>query len=367
VTLTARREPTFDGVAGNSRHGSSHGEGHEHGTVSASKPVTGHAGDRPTGFFRLVSTAQVVATLLAVPLGLGSGYSIYRSNFSPETTCQALRSTIIGMLDKNVDATTRRMLVRRDIEAFERNCGGVDPDAHAAFRHLLSVDLPVAVPLPKAEPKSETKPGSKIAKVELKGPIKPDAKAEKAQAKGEAKAERKVEIQAEPKLESKSEAKSGAKPETKSETKPETNAEVIAEVKPESLQRDAALSDTRWLAAVRQALVKHGPVTEEPKPALFQPSWDVTPARVTPVSAPPVSAARAPELPPAQTVSPTVSQTPVQSADHPVPPASIPIEQPMEFSATSPAPPQVRQDERSRLGELIADIPVVGRMIRRGE
>ena len=85
-----------------------------------------------------VSTVQIVGSLLAVPLGLASGYSIYRANFSPETTCQALRTNIIGMLDKNVDATTRRMLVRRDIEAFEQNCGAVDPDAHAAFKTLLA-------------------------------------------------------------------------------------------------------------------------------------------------------------------------------------------------------------------------------------
>ena len=42
---------------------------------------------------------QIVASLLAVPLGLASGYSIYRANFSPETTCQTLRGNIIGMLD----------------------------------------------------------------------------------------------------------------------------------------------------------------------------------------------------------------------------------------------------------------------------
>src|SRR6202142_129511 len=65
---------------------------------------------------------QVVGSLLAIPVGLASAYSLYRANFSVEATCQRLRGNIVTVLDKGVNATTRRMLVRRDVEAFERSC-----------------------------------------------------------------------------------------------------------------------------------------------------------------------------------------------------------------------------------------------------
>ena len=83
---------------------------------------------------RAMSALQIVGTLLAIPVGIGSAYSMYRANFSVEATCQSLRANIVVMLDKSVDASTRHMLVRRDVEAFEHSCGAVDPDATAAFK-----------------------------------------------------------------------------------------------------------------------------------------------------------------------------------------------------------------------------------------
>jgi len=73
---------------------------------------------------RIVTAMQLIGSLLAVPVGIASAYSFYRANFAPETTCQNLRSGIISLLDKSVDASTRRMLVRRDVwDAL----GGPDP------------------------------------------------------------------------------------------------------------------------------------------------------------------------------------------------------------------------------------------------
>ena len=63
-----------------------------------------------------MSALQMIGTLLAIPLGIGSAYSMYRANFSAETTCQSLRANIVSMLDKSVDARTRHMLVRRDVD-----------------------------------------------------------------------------------------------------------------------------------------------------------------------------------------------------------------------------------------------------------
>lgn len=101
---------------------------------------------------RAMSILQIAGTLLAIPVGIGSAYTMYRANFSVDSACQALRSNIIAMIDKKIDAGTRRMLVRRDVESFEKTCGGVDPDAEAAFKTLLAADTPPKAVAPKAEP-----------------------------------------------------------------------------------------------------------------------------------------------------------------------------------------------------------------------
>ena len=100
--------------------------------------------ERHRGLTRFVTAIQMVGSLLAVPVGIASAYSFYRANFSPEITCQSLRSGIVAMLDKSVDAATRRILVRRDVEAFEKACAAVDPDATAAFKALLAVEKTAA-------------------------------------------------------------------------------------------------------------------------------------------------------------------------------------------------------------------------------
>ena len=74
----------------------------------------GAAGRLPMrGAARFMTVLQLAGSLLAIPVGLASAYSMYRANFSVETTCQSLRSNIVGMIDKQIDAGTRRMLARR--------------------------------------------------------------------------------------------------------------------------------------------------------------------------------------------------------------------------------------------------------------
>ena len=118
---------------------------------------------------RFVTVIQMVGSLLAVPVGIGSAYTFYRANFSPETTCQSLRSGIIAMLDKGVDASTRRILVRRDVETFEKTCAAVDPEATAAFKALLATEksppVAAAAPVTKAQP-NDAAPKEQVHKAE---------------------------------------------------------------------------------------------------------------------------------------------------------------------------------------------------------
>ena len=283
------------------------------GTHDTSYPESGLHAVRAPRFARTMTAVQMFGTLLAIPLGIGSAYTMYRANFSPETTCQSLRTNIVSMLDKSVDARSRHMLVRRDVMAFEKNCGSVDPDATVAFKALLASD------------------GAAAPRVEVKAP----------EQKSKDVARR---VEAQPKPES------------------ETRKAAAAEPK-----QHEALTDTAWLAAVRGALTPpdaeaatppRTPETVAGTPAGAAPSPPIQEVRpktelrkslpsAASVSGPPVAAET---LPPPATIA-TVP-APQADVDHPVPPASIP--QPVET-----------QRDQSRLGSLIGQIPFVGQIIEK--
>ncbi|MCF8476854.1 MAG: hypothetical protein K9G60_07465 [Pseudolabrys sp.] len=339
MTIPTRREPSFHGVdtaPSNGTHGSAHAGAHHGGHaggVAAPTPAVG----RVNGFGRFISTVQIVATLLAVPLGLASGYSIYRANFSVETTCQNLRGNIIGMLDKNVDATTRRMLVRRDVESFEQNCGAVDPDAHAAFKALLAREKPAAHVTVVAKTDAAATP-AQAARIPAPKPT--------------------------PKPAPQVASTSGSKADSQPELEPE----------PDMTDRAASLSDARWLAGVRQALVTHAQTTPDLAAAPERPVA-AAPATLA-AQAQTLAAGQSPRvvLPsswpvPAQTQTQTQTQGQVAApqmqlvpqtanADHPVPPAPIPVIAPVPGPGTT-----AREERASPLGAFIARLPLIGRVI----
>ena len=303
--LVARRDPPF----------------HMDADKAASNYSDGYRTTKASGFTRFFSAVQIVGSLLAVPVGIASAYSFYRANFSPETTCQTLRSGIISLLDKSVEAATRRALVRRDVETFEKTCAEVDPEATAAFKTLLTAEK-ATPPVPAVSTAAESvasRPKEAVRKVEPR----PQAAAK--------------------------------------QSVPATPPAVT-----ETVRRDGAVSDSQWLDAVRQALVTHKP---EPSAApASKPQTAAAPvlrsvpegiAASTPAAVPVPATAptAAPTLPPAITVTPP----PVQRADvdHPVPPQSIP-----DPVSTAPAD-VVKADERgrSRIGKWISSIPLLGHVV----
>ena len=303
--LVARRDPFHPGAHDTS---SSHGV-----------DVAGSGAPR---LARTVSMLQVVGSLLAIPVGLASGYSIYRANFSVDTTCQGLRANIVSMIDKSVDAGTRRMLVRRDIETFEQTCGATDPDATAAFKALLAADKPAAPVAAPVARRPDAPPKELVRKVE------PPAQA---------------------------------------------TAKLPAAASPPAtvIRRDPAVSDAQWLDAVRQALVVHGaepPMVDTAKvpvaPAAVSAPRPAQQEAVLPPQAPVVAAPApvilpvAPALPPAALVA-TPLTPPQADANHPVPPSTIP-------ESTSPADADAtKMDEQShsRVRKWIAKIPLVNTVV----
>lgn len=302
--LVARRDPPFH--------------------VDAQDVVRANSGTYPvrkaSGLTRFVGAIQMVGSLLAVPVGIASAYSFYRANFSPEITCQSLRSGIVAMLDKSVDAATRRILVRRDVEAFEKACGSVDPDATAAFKTLLSVEKTAA-------PAATVPTAPKAQRVETV-PKEPVRKAE-----------------------------------PRSQVPAKQPATAAAPVAAEPARRDPDISDAQWLDAVRQALVTHKEEIPATPPNVVKaqpaPVPAIRPATHDPVLVPPASVAptpsAAPALPPAISIAPPPAAAQTRD-DHPVPPESIP-------DAVPPASDDVaKPDEhgRSRIGKWISAIPLLG-------
>ena len=284
---------------------------------------------------RFMTAVQVVGTLVGIPVGLASVYSIYHSNFTVEARCETLRGSIISMLDKSTDASTLRMLVRRDVVTFETNCGAVDPDAVKAFKALLTAKA--------APPAAFAEPPKQIVHEPVRKPVEMAKPAAPAKAAPPA-----------PVVE--------AKP---AEAKP-------ADTKP--VRRDAESSDANWINSVREALT-HAPAEQEQAataPAMppqtvetkVQPA--AAPVVVQPMPAPPPAQARvmpeAPPAPPLSLAAPAapalpepvpVAAVPAPAADHPVPPGAIPDAQ------TVPAKPAEPNSSHSWL----AKIPLVNRVV----
>lgn len=310
--LVARRDPPF------------------HGDVGDAAPVDFETSPRSKAprAARFVTAIQMIGTLLAVPVGIGSAYTFYRANFSPETTCQSLRSGIIAMLDKGVDASTRRILVRRDVETFEKTCAAVDPEATDAFKTLLGAEKsapPVAAvaPSPKAQA-NDSAPKEAVHKPELKPQATPKQAA--------------------------------------------TNTQAPAA---KNVRRDASESDTQWLDAVRQALVTHQPASRPvetskarpmPQPSARPAQRDAEPS-VPPATAPTAMPAPAvvPALPPPVAIAPAPAQKNVvqtQDPGHPIPPGSIPSSEAVVATET-----KTDESGRSRIGKWISAIPLLGPVV----
>jgi hypothetical protein len=265
---------------------------------------------QPPRLLRIVTMMQLFGSLLAVPIGLASAYSIYRANFSPETTCQTLRAGIVSMLDKSVDAGTRRMLVRGDVLKFEQDCAAVDPDAVAAFKTLLTVEKKPAPVAPVAQRKEEPRPQQVVKEA-------PVAKAPVAKA-------------------------------------PAVKAPAVVE----PVRREAAESDTQWLEAVRQAMAAHkekheADVADRPL-ALGTPPHPLQITATHPETAVAVPAP-APAVVPA---APAPVIAPPPDANHPVPPGAIP--DPSELAAKPDKQP-------SRISRWIARVPLIGPVWENGQ
>jgi hypothetical protein len=102
---------------------------------------------------KLVTTLNICGVLLAVPAGAAGLYTTYLASFSSEGTCRALRSSILSALEKDVDATVKQALLRKDVAEFEHSSALGDPEAKALITAISNNDL-----VAKHDGKAESRP-----------------------------------------------------------------------------------------------------------------------------------------------------------------------------------------------------------------
>jgi hypothetical protein len=286
--LVARRDPPF------------HADAHD----SAPADFAAYPAAPVHRLGRFATVMQLLGSLVAVPVGLASAYSLYHATFSAEASCQSLRAGIVSMLDKSVDAGTRRMLMRGDVVKFEQNCAAVDPDAVAAFKSLLT---------------EEKKPAATATVVQHSEPPVKEA-------------ERKTE----------------PRPQQAVKQAPA----IATPIASDWAHRDPAVSDTQWLDAVRQAMAKHK--QEEASVDAKRPlTLGAAPHPLQVPATHPEATATAPALTVAPVApAPVIAAAPPADADHPVPPNAIP--DPPEVTAGKP------DKHPSRISRWIARVPLLG-------
>lgn len=86
---------------------------------------------------KITKLFQAVGAALALPAAAAGVYTVYRTNFSPDTACQNLRASIVSTMEKNVGLDAKKALLKKDVEDFNKNCGEVDPAAREMFQAVL--------------------------------------------------------------------------------------------------------------------------------------------------------------------------------------------------------------------------------------
>src|SRR5260221_9007063 len=80
---------------------------------------------------------QLVGAALGIPVAAAGVYSVYNTYFSTGTACLNLRNMIISTMEKGIPPESKATLIKKDIVAFEKTCGDIDPDARSIFLATL--------------------------------------------------------------------------------------------------------------------------------------------------------------------------------------------------------------------------------------
>jgi hypothetical protein len=85
----------------------------------------------------LIKLLQITGAALGIPAAAAGTFAAYQSYFSTDATCQRLRNDIIGIMERNVPAETKRSLLKKEVAEFDKLCGDGDPEARAIFQAAM--------------------------------------------------------------------------------------------------------------------------------------------------------------------------------------------------------------------------------------
>jgi hypothetical protein len=92
----------------------------------------------------LVKVLQIAGAALGIPAAAAGTFAAYQNYFSTDVTCQKLRSNIVATMERNVAPETKRSLLRKDVNEFDKLCGDGDPDARTIFHAAVAAEHPAA-------------------------------------------------------------------------------------------------------------------------------------------------------------------------------------------------------------------------------
>ena len=80
----------------------------------------------------LVKVLQIAGAALGIPAAAAGTFAAYQNYFSTDVTCQKLRSNIVATMERSVAPETKRSLLRKEVNEFDKLCGEGDPAAETA-------------------------------------------------------------------------------------------------------------------------------------------------------------------------------------------------------------------------------------------
>jgi hypothetical protein len=90
----------------------------------------------------LVKVLQIAGAALGIPAAAAGTSAAYQNYFSTDVTCQKLRSNIVATMERSVAPETKRSLLRKEVNEFDKLCGEGDPDARTIFHAALTPEHP---------------------------------------------------------------------------------------------------------------------------------------------------------------------------------------------------------------------------------
>jgi hypothetical protein len=133
---------------------------------------------------RLVTLLQICGAALGIPAAAAGSYTAYKTFFSPEATCQSLRTNILAIMERRIAPDAKHTLLRKDVTEFDKTCGDSDPDARAIFQAALQDATPPmrrAMPgassasMPSASMPSASMPSASVPSASVPGASVPGA------------------------------------------------------------------------------------------------------------------------------------------------------------------------------------------------